>query len=155
MLGRSAAAGDIELVVGRSSTRVHADRAVCRLMILVTMQGVAACWIAITPNGEYAYCANAGSGTISGFRIEHDGSLVALDDDGRTGVTGEGSLPGDMVISSDGHNLYVLNVGSQTVGAFDVQPGRGLTPLSSAGGVPSSALGTGKTLTAPTITILT
>jgi 6-phosphogluconolactonase (cycloisomerase 2 family) len=107
----------------------------------VTTHGKAACWIAITPDGAYAYSANANSGTIAGFRIENDGSLVPLDDDGRTGVTGEGSLPGDMVVSADGRNLYVLNAGSQTVGAFEVQSSGSLTPLPYVGGVPSSALG--------------
>jgi 6-phosphogluconolactonase (cycloisomerase 2 family) len=107
----------------------------------VPTHGTAACWIAITPNGNYAYTSNAVSGTISGFRIECDGSLVALDDDGRTGVTGEGSLPSDMVISGDGRNLYVLNGGSQTVGAFTVQSDGSLTPMPFAGGVPGSAVG--------------
>jgi 6-phosphogluconolactonase (cycloisomerase 2 family) len=107
----------------------------------VTTHGIAACWIVITPDGQYAYASNTGSGTISGFRIDYDGSLVPLDDEGRTGVTGEGSLPSDMAVSGDGRNLYVLNVGSQTVGAFEVQPDGSLTPLPYAGGVPSSALG--------------
>ncbi len=107
----------------------------------VTTHGVAACWIAITPSGGYAYVSNAGSGFISGFRIEYDGSLVPLDDDGRTGVTGTGSIPSDMVISGDGRNLYVLNGGSQTVGAFEVQSDGSLTLLPFTGGVPGSAVG--------------
>ncbi|MGH3696417.1 MAG: lactonase family protein [Pseudonocardiaceae bacterium] len=106
----------------------------------VPTNGAAACWIAITPNGEFAYSANTGSGTISGFRIEYDGSLVPLDG-GRTGVTGDNSFPSDMAISGDGRTLYVLNVGSQTVGAFEVQQGGSLAPLPFVGGVPSSASG--------------
>ena len=40
----------------------------------LTHQG-AACWIAVTGNGRYAYSANASTGSISGFAVGHDGSL--------------------------------------------------------------------------------
>lgn len=124
-----------------SSYRLDSSGTPIVISASVTTHGVAACWIAITPDGQYAYTSNTASGTITGFRIEDDGSLVALDADGRTGVTGEGSFPADMVISSDGRNLYVLNSGSQTVGAFEVHSDGSLTSLPFVGGVPSSAVG--------------
>jgi 6-phosphogluconolactonase (cycloisomerase 2 family) len=126
---------------GVSSYRLDSSGSPVVISASVPTHGVAPCWIAITPNGRYAYTSNTGSGIISGFRIEDDGSLVPLDADGRTGVTGEGSFPADMVISGDGRNLYVLNTGSQTVGAFDVQSDGSLSPLPFAGGAPSSAVG--------------
>lgn len=124
-----------------SSYRLDSSGTPLLISASVTTHGVAACWIVITPDGQYAYTSNTGSGTITGFRIECDGSLVPLDADGRAGVTGEGSFPGDMVISGDGRNLYVLNSGSQTVGAFEVKSDGSLTSLPFVGGVPSSAVG--------------
>ena len=40
----------------------------------LTDGGKAACWIAVTQNGRYAYTTNTGTGTISGFKIAHNGS---------------------------------------------------------------------------------
>src|SRR5262249_30202318 len=47
----------------------------------------AACWIAITPDGRFAYATNTGSGTVTGYRVGRDGELVRLDG-GVTGTTG-------------------------------------------------------------------
>jgi 6-phosphogluconolactonase len=43
---------------------------------LLVGQG-AACWVAVSPNGRFAYTGNAAGG-ISGFAIERDGRLTAL-----------------------------------------------------------------------------
>jgi 6-phosphogluconolactonase len=69
----------------------------------------AACWVVITKNGRYAYTANAASGSISGFRIGHDGSLHLLNADGRTGVTGDN--PSDMVLSKNSQYLSYARIG--------------------------------------------
>jgi 6-phosphogluconolactonase len=100
-----------------------------------------ACWIATTPDGRYTYTSNSLSGSISGYRIELNGELDLLDGDGRTAVTGEGSHPIDMAISSDARHLYVLNGASQTVGVFELELGGGLTQLPYAGGIPTGSVG--------------
>lgn len=46
----------------------------------------AACWVRTL--GSYLYTTNTASGTISGFRINADGTLDLLDDDGVTATTG-------------------------------------------------------------------
>jgi 6-phosphogluconolactonase (cycloisomerase 2 family) len=38
----------------------------------------AACWVAITKNGKYAYIANTGSSTISSIAVRRDGVLTLL-----------------------------------------------------------------------------
>lgn len=80
----------------------------------------AACWLIVTANGKYAYTANAASGTISGLRVSSNGTLTLLNADGITGVTGAGSHPVDMGLSSDNSFLYVLDSGTQAITAFSV-----------------------------------
>jgi 6-phosphogluconolactonase len=109
-----------------SSYRIAASGSLAAISGSVPTTETAACWVATTPDGQYTYTSNSLSGSISGYRIEPDGTLDLLDSDGRTGVTGEGSTPTDMVISADGSYLYTLNSASQTVGVFEVQLGGGL-----------------------------
>ncbi len=89
----------------------------------------AACWLVVTKNGRFAYETNAGSGSVSGFRIRHDGSITLLDADGRTGVTGDGSGPLDMALSRNGRYLYTLNGGNDTISAFWVTVRGQLIPI--------------------------
>ena len=74
-----------------------------------TGQG-SACWATTTPNGRFAYIANTGSATVTGFSIGHDGSLAMLDASGVTGTTG--AAPSDLDTSAHGAYLYVLTGGS-------------------------------------------
>jgi len=101
----------------------------------------AACWLAITPDGRFAYVTNAGSGSISGYRIDFDGQIDLLDEDGRTGVTGNGSAPIDLTVTGNGRFVYSLNSGAHSIGAFRVSSDGSLTPLPFAGGLPVGANG--------------
>jgi 6-phosphogluconolactonase len=99
----------------------------------------AACWIVVTGNGRFAYTTNTGSGSISGFRIGHDGALSLLDADGRTGVTGAGPI--DMALSRGSRFLYSLNSGDATVSGFRTRADGSLAPTGGAAGLPSGANG--------------
>ena len=77
---------------------------------------VAACWIAISNNGKFAYTTNAGSGTISSYRIAANGSLTLLD--ATAGVTGDGSKPLDMAFSNNGSFIYTLAAGANAIVIF-------------------------------------
>lgn len=101
----------------------------------------AACWLLTSRNGRFIYTANAGSGTISGFRVGNDGSLHLLDPSGVTGSTGSGSHPTDMVQSQDGRFLYSLNNGNGTISAFAVRANGSLDPWMTVSGLPTSAAG--------------
>jgi 6-phosphogluconolactonase len=108
----------------------------------VATNQTAACWVVVSKDGKFAYDTNAGSGSISGFRISHDASITLLDDDGRTGVTGDGSGPLDMAFSSNGRYLYSLNGGNNTISAFRVAgDGRLITIDEAAAMVPAGANG--------------
>lgn len=99
-----------------------------------------ACWIAVTRNGRFAYAANTGSGTISGYAVTPDGKLTLLNPDGVTGVTGVGSSPADLTISENGRFLYCRN-GNGTLSALRVNANGSLTPLSGVNGLPAGATG--------------
>jgi 6-phosphogluconolactonase len=77
---------------------------------------VAACWIAISKNGKFAYTTNAGSGSVSNFQIGADGSLTLLNP--TAAQTGVGSSPIDMAFSVNGQYLYVLAGGAHTINIF-------------------------------------
>ncbi len=101
----------------------------------------AACWVATTPNGRFAYVTNTGSGTVTGFAIRRDGSLKLLDADGVTGVTGPGTSPADLATSADGKFLYVLNGASDSLSVFRIGRGGSLTVLPGVTGLPGPGVG--------------
>jgi 6-phosphogluconolactonase (cycloisomerase 2 family) len=107
---------------------------------VVTHQA-APCWLVVSPDGRYAYTANAGAGTISGFSIARDGSIVLLDASGATGSFGTGSHPLDEAISSDGRFLYVLVDGHHTIGGFRINADGSLTALGEVGALPAGSVG--------------
>lgn len=97
------------------------------------------CWIAVTPNGRFAYGTNTGSGSISGYHIGFDGELTLLDADGRTAVTGGGPI--DMAIADGGRFLYALVTGTNAIAAFRVKADGSLAPLPFTAGIPAGANG--------------
>jgi 6-phosphogluconolactonase len=101
----------------------------------------AACWLAVSPNGQFAYTANAGSGTISGFTIDSSGLLDLITPGGATATIGAGSHPIDMEFSKGGGYLYVLANGNGTIAEYRVNADGSLTWIGSVSGVPASAQG--------------
>lgn len=103
----------------------------------------AACWAVVTGNGRYVYTTNAGSGTISGYSVDHEGRISLLDPDGRTGVPGPGTVPLDMAFSENDRYLYSLNSGDGTISAFRVNSRGMLFPvdLMAAQGLPAGVNG--------------
>jgi 6-phosphogluconolactonase len=97
-----------------------------------------ACWVAVTANGRFAYDANTGSGTVTGFAIGTDGSLTRLDADGVTGVTG--GSPADLAASANGHFLYVRVGGLNDISAFLVAVDGSLSSIGTAG-LPAGTVG--------------
>jgi 6-phosphogluconolactonase (cycloisomerase 2 family) len=124
-----------------SSYQISEDGDLTVISRSVPTHQAAACWLLTARNGRFVYTANAGSGTISGFAVDHDGSLQLLDQNGVTGATGTGSHPTDMVQSRDGRFLYSLNNGNGTISAFGVRPNGSLYPLTTVTGVPTSSAG--------------
>lgn len=99
---------------------------------------VAACWVEVTPDGAFAYVTNTGSGTVTGFRIQADGSLERLA--AITADLGDGSTPLDMTLA--GSFLYVQAAGNRAIEGFAIAADGGLTKIRGAAtGLPSSVVG--------------
>jgi 6-phosphogluconolactonase len=87
----------------------------------------AACWVAVSPDGRYAYTGNA-SGSISGFAIGRDGSLTAI---------GTTATPSPRDLAFDASGRYLLEVSSAgQVNSFRVGRDGSLT---AAGSAPAAA----------------
>lgn len=80
----------------------------------------APCWVAASNDSRFAYVANAGSASISGYAIDSHGKLSLLDDDGVTAATGEGSRPLDLAVDSERH-LYLLDAGNHALVEYEIQ----------------------------------
>ena len=77
-------------------------------------------------NGNY-FAANAGSGSLSQYTIDANGTVTLGSSPAATGIPGAV----DMAASSDGHFLYAQSGGSGTVKAFAVSSSGSLSPVGS------------------------
>ena len=87
----------------------------------------APCWLVTSKDGRYAYTANGGGGTISGFTVGDDGSLALLTPGGATASIGATSHPLDTSISKDGRYLYNLTDGFHMITGFAIGDDGSLT----------------------------
>jgi 6-phosphogluconolactonase len=126
-----------------SSYSIDIDGNLTAVSASVPTTETAACWIAITNGGRFAYTTNTGSGTITGYAIKRPGgSLSILDADGITAETGPGTAPTDLALSNNSKFLFALNSATGEIVAFTVDKRTGsLTPLQSVGGLPVNATG--------------
>lgn len=138
---------DNQLFVSEAQNSTVSSYSVSRRANLQILDGAvptkqsAACWLTASHDGRFVYTANAGSGSISGFRVGHDGDLQPISPDGRTGVVGDGSHPVDMTQSRDGRFLFNLANGNGTINGFRVQSDGTLEPVITISGIPTSAAG--------------
>jgi 6-phosphogluconolactonase (cycloisomerase 2 family) len=98
----------------------------------------AACWVAITPDGHFAFVTNAASGTISSYRIEQTGAIKLID--AAAGLTPNGAA-GDASLSRDGRQLYVINLLAGGIFTFTVGFDGSLTPGANITGLPPTTQG--------------
>ncbi|WP_315115457.1 beta-propeller fold lactonase family protein [uncultured Clostridium sp.] len=79
----------------------------------------ATCWVSVNPKENFAYTSNAGSGTISFYRINLGGTLTLVESipstPNRTGS------PIDSGIDRCGQNFYVLNGGEGSISVFEIE----------------------------------
>jgi 6-phosphogluconolactonase (cycloisomerase 2 family) len=83
----------------------------------------AACWVAVTADGRFAYTGNA-SGSISGYSIARDGALTALT---AGGLTAAAPRPNDLAVV--GRYLYADNPAAGEVTAYRIANDGLLTPM--------------------------
>jgi 6-phosphogluconolactonase len=101
----------------------------------------AACWLVVSKDGKYAYTANAGSSSITGYAVGQGGALTLLDADGVTASTGAGAGALDLAVSGNGRFLYVLANRAGSVIGFRVRADGGLERVSVGAGLPAGTVG--------------
>jgi 6-phosphogluconolactonase (cycloisomerase 2 family) len=89
-----------------SSYRAGADGSLRTVSASLPVGQGAACWVAVSPNGCFAYTGNAAGG-ISGFAIARDGSLTAL------GTTTLLPSPRDLDFDESGRFLHAVSPSGQ------------------------------------------
>ena len=89
---------------------------------------MAPCWVEISHDGQFLFTVNTGSGTISRYSINPDGSLILLGSTPVGATGGAGAV--DARLSPDGGYLFVDESRIGAVGAFAVNGGN-LTELGS------------------------
>ena len=137
----SEAGNHVEDGSSASSYRLGAGGAPITVSDAVPTTETAACWTVVTPDGEFAYVTNTPDNSISGFSIGGNGSLSMLDADGRTAVTGAGSLPIDVDASADSKFLYVLTFGTHRIMVYAIGADGSLSARPGVGGLPGKANG--------------
>jgi len=100
----------------------------------------APCWLVTSKDGRYAYTANGGSGTITGFSIGNDGTLALLNPSGVNASLGGTSHPLDEATTKDGF-LYNLTDGLHLISGFAIGDNGTLTGAGSTPGLPVGAAG--------------
>jgi 6-phosphogluconolactonase len=102
-----------------SSYRILDDDALEVISASIPTNQGATCWVAVTPDGLWAYTANAGTGTISLFRVGRDGMLTLIESVPTT--PSMNGAPIDLAIDPCGDFLYVLNGAQGSISAFRIE----------------------------------
>ncbi|NGN97994.1 lactonase family protein [Grimontia sp. S25] len=96
---------------------------------------IANCWVALSPDGNTLWAANALSSSISSFSVSKKGD-VTLKNDVAYKDSSETAFYSDMTVSHDGKHLYQL-VGNQgAILVFDIKSNGDLTLNQQVGGMP-------------------
>ena len=84
--------------------------------------------MAITPDGQFLFTVNTGSGTVSSYSIAGDGALTLVGSFPFSSGDGVGAQ--DAALTPHGHRLYVVASKSDAISGFSVDGGT-LTELPS------------------------
>jgi 6-phosphogluconolactonase len=123
-----------------SAYQLHGDGSLDVLEPSAPTTETAACWVAVSNGGRYAYTTNTGSGTLTGFAVAPDGALERLDADGATGSSG--GAPIDLDLSRDGRFVYALDSATDSIAVFRLSSATGaLAFVQSVAGLPDGSNG--------------
>lgn len=120
----SEAAGGMPGASAMSSYQLGADASFNLVTSSSPSGETAACWVATTRDGAFAFTTNTGSDTVTSYQVAPDGTLGL--DEAMAGMSPAGSAPTDVAIDRDNAHLYVLNPGTRTISAFGIAGGGSL-----------------------------
>src|SRR3989441_1329323 len=98
---------------------------------------LAACWLVVTGNGQFAYTANAHSTTISSYTIAGNGKISLPN--AKAATVGGTDL--DMALARNSRFLYVFDNADHSIAAYEVHADGSLMWLQTTSGVPAGADG--------------
>jgi len=130
----SNADGGATLASSLSSYALSGPASLTTISAAVADNQTAACWVALSEDGRYAYTTNTGSNSISSYRVAADGSLTLL----QAVAASPGAAPTDMAVADD--TLVTLASASHTISTDEIGPGGALTPDMSVS-VPAGVVG--------------
>lgn len=97
----------------------------------------AACWVAITNNGKYAYTTNTANDNLSTFGITNAGGISVSE--AISAITGAGPI--DAALSNNSKYLYILNGAGHSIDVFSVASDGTLSHQQNVPGLPVGANG--------------
>ncbi len=97
----------------------------------------AACWVATSKHGRFAYVTNTASNNVSSYFIAGNGGLYLA----KANAAPSGTGPVDVVVASNDFYVYVLTAKSNTIDGYYRKPFGQLGVVSHTSMVPSSATG--------------
>lgn len=106
--------------------------------VLPTTQ-TAACWIAVTPDGRFAYSANAGSSSVSAIAIGRRGELTLRQAVAASTGTNAGAL--DMAVTPCGTRLHVFASRALMIVSYGIDDDGSLSEIGRVGGLMAGAVG--------------
>jgi hypothetical protein len=124
------------LAAALSSYKIRPERKPLVISAAAPDKQTAACWVAVTDDGAYAYTVNTGSNSVSSYTVSVGGELTLLNP-----MAGGGNFPTDTALSKESKFLYVRNGGDGSVTGFAVNPDGSLATVAIAGGLPAGAAG--------------
>ena len=118
-----------------SSYTVGDDGSLIPITASVPANGGAACWLAVSKDGEYAYTSDFDTAQLSIYEVAANGTFTFVS----TTPTGNG--PADIALSASSNYLYLINDTDHTIGAFAIHADRSLTAIPGVSGLPAGASG--------------
>ncbi len=85
--------------------------------------------VATSPNGRFLYVANEGSNTLSAYSIGSEGKLSAINCGEKGCVTGVGTRPFGVAVSTNSQFVYTTDLESNEVSVFKIGEHGGLAPI--------------------------
>lgn len=114
-----------------ASYAVARDSSLIPLGVSEPSGGAALCWNVRV--GSFLYGANAGSGTLTSWKVARDGTTSVLDPVAATTAAG----PIDLAASRGGRYFYVLSAVAGSIDAYRTQRDGSLTPVGTTTGLPT------------------
>lgn len=103
-----------------ASYRINRDTGEVSSLVDLIEQGDATCWTVLSSDQTIGYSVNTGSGTVSQYEINFDGTIEPFFQDNPDRQIRTGAGPRDAVLSQDNQAFVTLNNGDGEIRAFRV-----------------------------------